>query len=69
MLRGSMQGNVQVVAQWVGRKTVSKVSKVKNSVRKRGLDVSQARRMVPDRSEWREFIKGNAWGVTWGMDP
>ena len=31
--------------------------------REKGLDVRQVRRMVHDRSELREFVKGNAWGV------
>ena len=32
----------------------------KECLRKRGLDVRQARRMVQDRSEWRGFVRGNA---------
>ena len=27
----------------------------------------QARRMVYDKSEWRGFLKGNAWSVALGM--
>ena len=42
---------------------------VKVCLRKKGLDVRQARRMVQDRSEWRGFVRGNAWGVTRGMNP
>ena len=31
-----------------------------DTVKKRGLDVRQVRRMVKDRSEWRRFVRGNA---------
>ena len=31
-------------------------------LRKKGLDVRQARRVVQDRSKWRGFVRGNAWG-------
>ena len=33
------------------------------------MDVRQAIRMVQDRSEWRGFVKGNAWGIALGMNP
>ena len=36
---------------------------VKDCLRKRGLDVKQARRMVQDRSEWQGFARGNAWDI------
>ena len=38
-------------------------------LKKRGLDVRQARRIVQDMSEWRGFVSGNAWGVARGMNP
>ena len=38
--------------RWIGT--------VKECLRKRGLDVRQAGRMVQDRSEWRGFVAGNA---------
>ena len=37
------------------------IDTVKECLRKRGLDVRQARRMVQDRSVWREFGRGKAW--------
>ena len=37
--------------------------------KKRGLDVRQARSIVQDRSEWRGFVRGYAWGVARGMNP
>ena len=45
------------------------IDTVKECLRKRGLDVRQTRRMVQDRSEWRGFVRGNAWGVARGMNP
>ena len=38
-------------------------------LRKRGLGVRQAKRMVQDRSEWWGFVRDNAWGIAWGMNP
>ena len=37
--------------------------------KERGLVVRQAKRMVQDRSEWRIFVRGNAWGVAPGNEP
>ena len=37
-------------------------------LRKRVLDVRQARRIVQDRSEWSGFVRGNAWGIA-GNEP
>ena len=41
----------------------------KECLKKRSLDISQAKGMVQDRSEWQGFVKGNAWGVAQGMNP
>ena len=46
-----------------GRPRKRCIDTVKEYLRKRGLYVKQARRMVQDRSEWRVFVRGNAWGV------
>ena len=35
------------------------IDTVKECLRKRSLDVRQARKIVQDRSEWRGFVKGN----------
>ena len=43
--------------------------KVKEYLRKRGLDVRQARRMGQNRSEWWGFVRGNAWGIAQVMNP
>ena len=53
----------------VGPAEWKKESIVKDCLRKRGLDIRQARRMVQNRSEWRGFVRGNAWGVAWEMNP
>ena len=37
-------------------------------LKKIGLDARQTRRMVQDKSEWRGFGRGNAWGVARGMN-
>ena len=36
------------------------IDTVKDYLKKRGLDVRQTRRLVLDRSEWQEFVRGNA---------
>ena len=42
---------------------------VMECLRKRGVDVRQARRMVLERSQWREYVRGNAGGVAQEMNP
>ena len=42
---------------------------VKDCLRKRGLDVRQARRMVLDRSEWQRFLRRTAWFIAHGTNP
>ena len=42
---------------------------VKDCLKKRGLEVRQARRMVHDRSAWRGYMRENAWAVVRGMNP
>ena len=44
------------------------IDTVKNCLRKRGLNVRQARRMVHDMSEWRGFVRVNAWGIARGIN-
>ena len=53
----------------VGRPRKRWIDTVKKCLKKRGLDIRQARRKVQYRNEWREFVRGNAWGVARGMDP
>ena len=53
----------------VGKSRKRWIDTVKECLRKRGLDVRQARRMIQDRNEWRGFVRGNAWGIARGMNP
>ena len=53
----------------VGRLRKRWIDTMKDCLRKRGLDVRQARRMVHDRSEWQGFVRRNAWGIAWEMNP
>ena len=46
----------------VGRPLKRWTDTVKDCLRKMGLDVRQARRMVKDRSEWWEFVRGECMG-------
>ena len=52
----------------MGRPRKRWIDTVKESLKKRVLDVRQASKMVQDRSEWRRFVKGNAWSVARGMN-
>ena len=42
---------------------------VKECLKKRGLDVRQARKKVQDKCEWRRFVRGDEWGVAREMNP
>ena len=53
----------------VGSLRKSWIDTVKECLKNRGLDVRQERRMVQDRTEWRGFVRGNAWGIAWWMNP
>ena len=62
------------VGECAGSRTVGRLRKrwiytAKDCLKKRGLDVKQARTMVHDRSIRRGFAKGNAWGVARRMNP
>ena len=50
----------------VGRLWKRWIDTVKECLKKRVLDVRQARRMVQGRSEWLGFVRGNACSVAWG---
>ena len=60
---------MSVVVFAMGRARKRWIDTVKDCLRKRGLDVRQARRMVKYRSEWRGFVMGNALGLARGMNP
>ena len=44
------------------------IDTVKECFKIRGLGVRPARRMVHDRNAWWGFVRGNAWGIAWGMN-
>ena len=46
----------------VGRLWKRWIDTVEACLKKRGLDVKEARRMVHDRSVWWGFVRGNSWG-------
>ena len=53
----------------VGRPRKRWIDTVKDCLRKVSLEVRQTRRIVQDRSEWRGFVSGIAWGIARGMNP
>ena len=53
----------------VGRPLKIWIDTMKECLKKQGLDIRQARRIVQDWREWRGFVKGNAWGIAQGMNP
>ena len=44
------------------------INAVKECLRKRGLDVRQARRMVHDGNLWWGFVRRNTWGEAHGIN-
>ena len=52
-----------------GRPRNRQIDIVKDSSKKRGLDVRQAGRMVHHRSVWRGFVRRNALDVARRMNP
>ena len=42
------------------------IDTVKECLKKIGLDVRQARRMLHYRSVWQGFVRVDAWSVAWG---
>ena len=53
----------------VGRPRKKWIETVKECLKKSGLNIRQAKRMVQDMSVWRGFVRWNAWGVARGMNP
>ena len=45
------------------------IDTVKERLKKRDLNVTQARRMVHDGSVCRGFVRENSWGVARGINP
>ena len=57
----SSHSMIRLLEKWIDTR--------KDCLKKRGLNVRRARRMVQDRSIWWGFERGNAWGVGQGMNP
>ena len=53
----------------VGRPRKRWIDTANDCLKKRGLDIREAKRLVHDRSVWRGFVRQNALGVEWGMNP
>ena len=53
----------------MGRPCKRWIDTMKDCLKKRGLDIRQARRMVQNRSEWWRFVRGNVWGVARVVSP
>ena len=53
----------------VGRPRKRWFDTVKDCLKKMDLGIRQAKKMVHDRSVWREFVRRNRWSVAQGMNP
>ena len=53
----------------MGRPRKRWIDTVNECLRKRDLDVRQARKVVQDRSEWWKFVRENAWDIARGVNP
>ena len=51
------------VSHSVGRPRKRWIDIMKDCLKKRGLDVRQARRMLHDRNIWFAFVRGNTWDL------
>ena len=58
-----------VGSRLVGRPRKRWIDSVNDCLKKRGLNVGQARRVVYERNEWREFVKGECLGCSLGNEP
>ena len=62
------------IGEYAGDRSVGSPRKkwidtVRECLKKRWLDDREARRMVQDRSEWRGFVRGNAWSTSREINP
>ena len=53
----------------VGRSRKRRIDTAKDCLKKRGLDMRQARRLVHVRSEWWVFVRRKVWSLARGMNP
>ena len=65
--RGSMKKSVLVFVQGVGH---GRDGLIREGVfKEKRVGHHSSKRMVQGRSEWLGFVRGNAWGITLGMNP
>ena len=57
------------VSHSLGRPRKRWIETVKDCSKEKGLDIRQARRIMPDRSVWWGFVRGNACGIARRMNP
>ena len=57
------------VGECVGSHLVGRIQKrlIASVNKEKRFECWQARSMVYDRNEWREFVRGNSWSMTRGM--
>ena len=67
LLRGSMYECAGSCS--VGRLRKRWIDTMMDCLKKRDLDIRQARRMGHDKSVWKGFMRGNALGVAWRINP
>ena len=68
LLKGCNVGKC-MVSYLLGRPQKRWIDSVNDWLKKRGLNVEQARRMVYDRNEWHGLVRGNAGDIACGMNP
>ena len=57
------------IGECTGSRSVGRPWKRWTDIMKECLKKRQARRMAQDRCEWWVFVRGNAWGIAWGVNP
>ena len=53
----------------MGRLRKRWIDTMMDCLKKRDLDIRQARRVGHDKSVWKGFMRGNALGVAWRINP
>ena len=54
------------ILRWFSQKRW--IDTMKYCLKKRGLDIRKARRLVQHKIEWQGFVRANAWGIAQGMN-
>ena len=53
----------------VGRLRKRWIDTVKKCLKEKRFGCQASKKMVQDRSEWKGFVRGYAWGIAQGMNP